>query len=73
MGALEFHSDDGGTYLAEEGRRHFFMEYERTMTRRFSPAKGAAHTDFRGVIRDQINQLLRAMEKRQSPQFFHMP
>ena len=70
---FEYHSDDGGTYLSKEARKQFFVAYERTMCRRFAPAKGAAHTDFRGVIREQVNAMLRAMEGRAGPAFFLMP
>jgi CRISPR-associated protein Cas1 len=70
---FEFHSDDGGTYLSEKGRKIFFPEYERTMNRRFSPKKGESHTDFRGVIREQVNTMLRVMENRGEPEFFLMP
>ena len=70
---FEFHSDDGGTYLSRDARRGFFMEYERSMTRRFAPAKGAPHTDFRGVIRSQTESLLRALERRGDAEFFRMP
>jgi CRISPR-associated protein Cas1 len=70
---FEFRSDDGGTYLTLEGRKRFFFEYERSMTRRFSPEKNAPHTDFRAVIRDQVNTLLRAMEGRELGEFFLMP
>ncbi len=70
---FEVRSDDGGTYLNEEGRRRFFPEYERTMLRRFSPTKGAPHTDFRAVIRNQVADLIHAMEKRDEMHFFRMP
>jgi CRISP-associated protein Cas1 len=65
--------DDGGTYLNREGRRAFFPEYERTMQRRFATAKGKPPTDFRKVIRDQVQALLRTMENRDAPAFFVMP
>ena len=70
---FEFRSEDGGTYLTEAGRRTFFPEYERTMVRRFSPRKGESHTDFRGVIKEQVNAILRVMENRGEPDFFIMP
>jgi len=65
--------DDGGVYLNDEGRKVFFMYYEETMQRRFAPTKFAAHTDFRGVIREQVYSLMRAMERKSDPAFFLMP
>lgn len=70
---FEFHSDDGGTYLSKEGRRKFFSEYERTMQRRFTSRRGGTHTDFRRVIRNQVDSILRALENRAEPVFFAMP
>ena len=72
-GDFEFRADDGGTYLTREARAKYLHEYERTMTRRFAPEKNAPHTDFRGVIREQVAALLRAMEKARPPEFFQMP
>jgi CRISPR-associated protein Cas1 len=71
----DFETDeaDGGIRLGRTARRTFFVEYEKCMTRRFSPQKGAAHTDFRAVIREQVNTLLRAMERRGTGDFFLMP
>ncbi|MBN2451017.1 MAG: CRISPR-associated endonuclease Cas1 [Lentisphaeria bacterium] len=70
---FETNPEDGGTYLSEAGRRTFFPEYERTMQRRFAAAKGQPHTDFRKVIQEQVNALLRAMEHRADMEFFVMP
>ena len=72
---FEFRAEDGGTYLKREARKTFFIEYEKTMTRRFAEAKNAPHTDFRNVIRDQTDTLLRAMENRRQKDddFFIMP
>jgi CRISPR-associated protein Cas1 len=70
---FEINGEDGGTYLNAEGRKHYFPEYERTMLRRFSPSKGAPHTDFRAVIRDQAFALIHAMEKDEPMKFFIMP
>jgi len=66
-------AEDGGVTLNDEGRRAFFPEYERTLQRRFAESKGAPHTDFRLVIREQVNALLRAMEDREDMSFFTMP
>ena len=45
----------------------------RAMLRRFAPAKGEAHTDFRKVIREQVNTVLKILAYREAPPFFHMP
>ncbi|MCK5806472.1 MAG: CRISPR-associated endonuclease Cas1 [Lentisphaeria bacterium] len=70
---FEFRAEEGGVFLNEVGRRSFFPEYERTMLRRFSASKGGQHTDFRKVIREQVNAFMRVMEKRADPEFFIMP
>ncbi len=70
---FEFRSDEGGIYLKQEARKAFFVEYERTMTRRFAKSRNEAHTDFRSVCRTQVNSLLRAMEGDEDPDFFRMP
>lgn len=70
---FEVRTEDGGTYLKAEARKTFFTEYEKTMLRRFAPAKGQPHTDFRGAIRRQVNTLLQAMETLDPEPFFEMP
>ena len=65
--------DDGGVYLKADSRKIFFREYERLMLRRFAPKAGAAHTDFRQVIRNQVNTLLRIMQGEPEGNFFIMP
>ena len=70
---FEYNAEDGGTYLTRNARKDFFIEYERTMTRRFAATKNAAHTDFRAVIRESVNAVLRALEGREEPAFFQMP
>lgn len=65
--------EDGGVYLNAEGRRAFFSLYEQTMLRRFSPAKGEAHTDFRKVIDAQVCEYLKALEQNEQPRFFILP
>lgn len=70
---FETHADDGGVYLREVGRKPFFLAYEQAMTRRFAPAKGAPHTDFRRVIQAQVDNLLRALEGHDDYSFFVMP
>ena len=70
---FEFNSDDGGTYMTQDARKPYFVEYERTMARRFSRAKNQPHTDFRNVIRDQVHEVLRAQEGHEDPLFFRMP
>lgn len=70
---FELNPEDGGTYLTRDGRKTFFIEYERSMTRRFSETKNAPHTDFRKVIRDQTENLMRAMDGKTAGPFFQMP
>lgn len=70
---FETNADDGGVYLKKESRKIFFTEYERTMLRRFAPAKGQPHTDYRGVIREQVNTIIRAMDNREPETLFEMP
>lgn len=65
--------EDGGVYLNQNGRRSFFATYEQTMLRRFSPAKGEPHTDFRRVIDTQVCEYLRALEQGEEPKFFMLP
>ncbi|MCF7853642.1 MAG: CRISPR-associated endonuclease Cas1 [Candidatus Pacebacteria bacterium] len=70
---FEFNSENGGTYLKPDARKTFFRHYERTMQRRFAAGKGEPHTDFRAVIRDQVNTVLRYLENREHNGFFQMP
>ncbi|OGV78664.1 MAG: CRISPR-associated endonuclease Cas1 [Lentisphaerae bacterium RIFOXYB12_FULL_65_16] len=70
---FEYRAEDGGTYLTREARKQFFCEYERSMTRRFAEEKNGPHTDFRGVLRAQVNTLLRAMDGQGLNEFFIMP
>lgn len=70
---FEYNAEDGGTYLSKEGRKVFFVEYERSMMRRFAAAKGEPHTDFRRVIRDQVHSLLHAMDRNSPLELFAMP
>lgn len=70
---FEFNSEDGGTYLKAAARKTFFRQYERTMQRRFAAGKGEPHTDFRSVIRAQINTVLRYLENKDHDGFFQMP
>lgn len=65
--------DDGGVYLNDAGRRAFFATYEQTMLRRFAPAKGEPHTDFRKVIDSQVCAYLKALEGDEDPDFFILP
>lgn len=70
---FEFNSDDGGTYMKSESRAKFFIEYEQTMTRKFSPADGGTHVDFRKVIENSVITFLKAMEGNDAFEFFKMP
>ncbi|GAB4246404.1 MAG: CRISPR-associated endonuclease Cas1 [Acidobacteriota bacterium] len=73
-GDFRFDAEDGGFYLREEARRPFFQSYEAAMNRKFTPAKGDAHTDFRRVIDDQVVEILRVLEDPgYEPEFFLMP
>lgn len=70
---FELNSEDGGTYLTEEARKPYFIAYEQAMTRRFSLAKGAPHTDFRSVIDDQVCAYIRMLEQGGDEDFFNLP
>ena len=70
---FEFNSEDGGTYMKQDGRKEFFREYEMTMTRKFSPKKGDSHVDFRKVIENSVLAVLKAMEGKTDYEFFLMP
>ena len=70
---FRYNSMDDGFYLKEDSHRAFFIGYENAMTRKFSAAKGEAHTDFRRVIDDSVVAILRAMEGREDFEFFLMP
>lgn len=70
---FEVRSDDGGTYLKPDSRKMYFVQYEKAMTRRFSPEKNQPHTDFRAVIRNQVNTLLHTFEGNSMEDFFFMP
>lgn len=70
---FEFRAEDGGTYLKEEARKKFFQTYEMGMTRKFTPYAGDGHVDFRGVIKDSVFNVLRAMEGCNDVEFFIMP
>ncbi len=70
---FEFHADDGGTYMKADSRKEFFFEYEQTMTRKFTPAGGGPHMDFRQVIDNAVLSFIKAMEGRDDWDFFKMP
>lgn len=71
--SFEFHSDDGGVYLKQDVKKDFFYSYEFHMTRQFTPKKDMPHTDFRGIIKKQVLNVLKAMENHEHYEFFHMP
>ncbi len=70
---FEIRDADGGTYLKKEARKAFFVEYERAVDRHFSAEKGGAHTSFRRLIRDAVQNVLKAMERKHDYRFFKMP
>lgn len=70
---FEINAEDGGTYLSAGARKIFFIEYERSMTRRFAETKNSPHTDFRKVIQNQVQTFIRAMEGKGIDDFFLMP
>jgi CRISPR-associated protein Cas1 len=65
--------EDGGTYLADDAKPLFFTAYEQTMTRKFTPAGGGAHVDFRQVIERQVYAILRLLEGERDFGFFLLP
>lgn len=71
--SFEYRSEEGGVFLRQESHRDFFQGYERTMMRKFSPVKGAPHTDLRRVIADMVSAVLRAMNGDKDFNFFRMP
>jgi CRISPR-associated protein Cas1 len=70
---FRFNSDDGGTYLNDDGKKLFFSAYEQTMNRKFSLYSGANHTDFRQIIDRQVCIVLQILEGVNDVEFFHMP
>lgn len=70
---FETDPSDGGVYLNADGRRAFFASYEQAVTRRFSLAPGAPHTDIRRVIDAQVCAYIRALEQGDPPEFFLLP
>lgn len=71
---FEYRVDDGGYYLREDAHPSFFRSYENSMTRKFRPAKGENHLDFRQVIEDGVLTILRCLEGQAAdPEFFLMP
>lgn len=70
---FEFCAEDGGTYMKTDSKKEFFWSYEMHMTRKFTPEKGANHTDFRKVIQDSIIGVLKAIEGKEDYEFFIMP
>jgi CRISPR-associated protein Cas1 len=70
---FRFCTDDGGTYLNDDGKKPFFMAYEQTMTRKFTLKPGEAHVDFRRVIDYQVCSVIRILEGDKNVEFFIMP
>lgn len=70
---FEVHPDDGGTYLAESGRKKFFLSYEQAMTRQFKCKKEEAHTDFRRLMDQNVCAYLIALQNGTAYEPFFMP
>ena len=70
---FERNMEDDGIYLKEEARKDFFLAYEQSMNRKFMPRKDEPHTDFRQVIEQQVNAVLRGMQGDKDVTFFLMP
>ena len=70
---FETHPDDGGTYLAESGRKKFFLSYEQAMTRQFRCKKEEPHTDFRRLIDQNVCSYLNAIQNAAAYEPFFMP
>jgi CRISPR-associated protein Cas1 len=66
-------AEDGGVYLTDEAKPPFFTAYEQTMTRKFTPAGGGAHVDFRRVIEWQVYATLRLLNGDRDFGFFLLP
>jgi CRISPR-associated protein Cas1 len=54
-------SDDGGVWLAEDGKKRFLQEYERTMSRKFISRHTGHQTTFRRLMLGQAERLARAV------------
>ncbi|HBM15074.1 MAG TPA: CRISPR-associated endonuclease Cas1 [Lentisphaeria bacterium] len=68
---FEFNAEDGGTYLAKDSMKEFFMSYEIYMTRKFTLRRGEDHIDYRKIIDSLVIGILKAMEGKEF-QFFIM-
>ena len=64
---------DGGTYIKKESHKDFFFQYETTMQRKFTSAKGEEQTDFRKIIESSVMTVIKILEGRGECNFFMMP
>ena len=72
-GHFQFNSEDGGTYLNDDGKKPFFTAYEQAMTRKFTLRAGESHVDFRQVIDRQVCSVIKILEGDENAEFFIMP
>lgn len=62
--AEDFIGDDyGGFFLTSEGKKVFFIQYERRMNREFLHPKNKKPTNIRKVMREQVYSLMKAVEE----------
>lgn len=64
---------DGGTYLADTGKKLFFPAYEQTMSRKFTLRSAPARLNFRHIIDKQVCSLIKLLEDGKPVEFFLMP
>lgn len=70
---FRFCAEDGGTYLADTGKKLFFTAYEQHMTRLFTVKTERQRVTFRHVIDQQVCAFIRLLEHGETPSFFIMP
>ncbi|MDD4318613.1 MAG: CRISPR-associated endonuclease Cas1 [Victivallaceae bacterium] len=70
---FRFCSEDGGTYLNDDGKKPFFNAYEQAMTRKFTLSPGEPHVDFRKIIEHQVFAVIKILEGDEDAEFFIMP
>ncbi len=70
---FRFCSEDGGTYLNDDGKKPFFTAYEQAMTRKFTLRPGDSHVDFRQIIARQVCSVIKILEGENDVEFFIMP
>jgi len=60
-----FEPKDGGIYLNRDGRRRFYVGYERRMERPFTSEQSGERTTLRREIQRQIHSMKRAIRERE--------